>query len=333
MRVSAVVPACNEEKNIRRMLVSLLAQRTPGAELAEVVVVASGCTDATHAQVELVAHGDPRVRLLVQDARLGKVAALNAYLRERDPRADVIVISSADIILQPGCLQLMLDVFAREPRVGMCGARPVPTNPRGTLMGDIVNFLWQLHHEVALEDPKLGEISAVRGHLTGPLPEESPVDEASLEARVVSQGYLLRYVPEAVVANRGPDNLVEFVQQRRRIAAGHYWLRESSGYSVATLNTRRIMRLASRHLTLGQPKTDGAYLAAAALEALSRALGYIDSRRRHSHAVWKMAPSTREVMHEAVAIRIVPQPAPATTPATTQPPQPPGKNGSAVHYG
>src|SRR5215471_11237604 len=188
MKVSVGVAAYNEEKNIRRFLFSLLGQKMTRGEITEVVVVASGCTDATHAQVESVIAGDRRVRLLVQDARMGKTAALNAYARERDPSADMIVLSSADLLLQPGCLQVFAETFERYPNAGMVGARPVPTNPRGTLMGDVVNFLWQLHHEISLEAPKLGEIIALRSPLLSPLPEESPVDEASLEAQVVAAG-------------------------------------------------------------------------------------------------------------------------------------------------
>jgi poly-beta-1,6-N-acetyl-D-glucosamine synthase len=299
MRVSAVVPAYNEERNVCAMLESLLGQRTGRGELAEVVVVVSGCTDSTVQKVEAVAQHDPRVRLLVHGARMGKTAALNAYGRERDKTAEVIVIASADLLLQPGCLDLLLAALQSDPRAGMCGPRPVPTNARGTLMGDIVNFLWTLHHEVSLEAPKLGEVVALRASLLEPLPEDSPVDEATLEARAVAEGYVLRYVPEAVVANRGPDNLREFVNQRRRIAAGHYWLRDRTGYSVSTLDVRRVVRLALRHLALSDVRTDSSYVIAAGVEAFCRALGYFDFRRDYSHAIWKVAPSTREVLpHE-----------------------------------
>src|SRR5258705_8381129 len=93
-RVSAVVPAYDEERNIEHMLDSLLAQRSERGELAEVVVVASGCTDGTVTLVECYATRDRRVRLLTQPTRQGKVAALNAYLAERDPAADVLLVAS-----------------------------------------------------------------------------------------------------------------------------------------------------------------------------------------------------------------------------------------------
>ena len=296
MRVSAVVPAYNEERNIRAMLRSLASQKLRNGTLTEIVVVASGCTDGTHDEVLAVAKDDPRVRLIVQNARLGKAAAINAYLRERDPAADIIVMSSSDILLQPGCVECFVEALADDPSAGMVGARPVPTNPRTDMMGRVVGVLWDLHHDLAMEAPKLGEITATRAKLVRPIPEDSPVDEASVEAQVAAAGFHLKYVPGAVVANRGPENMREYIEQRRRIAAGHYWLREKTGYSVSSLDTKRVAKLAMRHLSLSDPREDAACVAAVALEAVARGLGYLDYKRNYSHAVWKVATTAREVM-------------------------------------
>jgi glycosyltransferase involved in cell wall biosynthesis len=298
LRVSACVTAYNEERNIRKLLRSLLGQKVDPHVLGEVVVVASGCTDGTIAEVQDLAQGDPRLRLIVQDARLGKASAINAYGRERDKAADVVTVVSADLILQPGCLFLLLERLASQPQVGMVGGRPVPTNPRGRLMGNMVGFLWQLHHDIASESPKLGEVVAVRSSLVRPIPEDSPVDEATLEASVVASGHALSYVPEAVVANRGPDNIREYFGQRRRIAAGHFWLRRRTGYSVPTLDVKRIVKKAVRYLTFAEPLTDTSYLAAAMIEGAARALGYFDYKREYNHAIWKVASSTRDVTPE-----------------------------------
>jgi poly-beta-1,6-N-acetyl-D-glucosamine synthase len=303
LRVSACVTAHNEERNIRKLLRSLLGQKIEPHLLCEVVVVASGCTDGTTAEVQELAKDDTRLRLIVQDARLGKSSAINAYGRERDRTADTVAMVSADLILQPGCLLLLLERLAGAPQVGMVGARPVPTNPRGQLMGNIVGFLWQLHHDIASESPKLGEVVVLRSCLVRPIPEDSPVDEATFEASVVAQGRVLSYVPEAVVANRGPDNLREYFGQRRRIAAGHFWLRRRTGYSVPTLDVKRIARHAVRYLTFADPTTDASYVAAALIEGAARAWGYFDYKREYNHAIWKVASSTRDVMPAGEALR------------------------------
>ena len=156
--VSIVVAAYNEERNIAGLLRSILDQQLAAAELREIVVVASGCTDATHAEVERVARTDRRIRLLVQTARLGKVAAINAYLLERDPRCEVVVVCSADVCLHPGCLERLIEPFAAEPGLGMTGGRPIPNNQREALLGEMVHLLWELHHQRACQAPKLGEI-------------------------------------------------------------------------------------------------------------------------------------------------------------------------------
>jgi len=294
-RVSACVTAHNEERNIRKLLRSLLAQKVAPHEIIEIVVVASGCTDGTTTEVLDLAKEDPRLRLLVQDARLGKAAAINAYGRERLPEADAVAVVSADLILQPGCLQLLLDRLAEAPGIGMVGPRPVPTNPRGSLMGDMVGLLWQLHHDIASEAPKLGEVIVLRSALFRPIPEDCPVDEATLEAGVVARGFSLSYVPEAVVANRGPSSVREYFDQRRRIAAGHFWLRRRTGYTVPTFEVKRIVKHAVRYLTFSDLETDSRYVMAAALEGIARAVGYFDYKREYNHAIWKVAASTRDV--------------------------------------
>jgi glycosyltransferase involved in cell wall biosynthesis len=85
------VTAHNEERNIRKLLRSLLGQKVEPHVLGEVVVVASGCTDGTTAEVEELAKVDTRLRLIVQDTRLGKASAINAYGRERDQTSCLIV--------------------------------------------------------------------------------------------------------------------------------------------------------------------------------------------------------------------------------------------------
>lgn len=293
-----VITAYNEEQNIAQLIRAILAQHLSTATMVELVVVCSGCTDATVPLVQAAMARDPRIRLIVQDLRLGKAAAVNAYFRERAP-VDFIVISSADILPQPGCFDLLVGALSRDPRLGMVGGRPMPKNPRGTFVGNMVNFQWDLHHERALEAPKLGEVVALRSELAVELDEDTAVDEASLEATTVAAGYRLGYVPGAVVANWGPANLSEFFEQRRRINAGHHVLKKATGYAVSTMDWRRTLQLAARHFTLTRPRTDVAFLVAMGIETLARGMGWFDMRRDYSHAIWTIVRSAhREVEAE-----------------------------------
>ena len=53
--------------------------------------------------------------------------------------------------------------------------------------------------------------------------------------------------------NHGPETVRDFVRQRRRIAAGHYWLRDVCGYAVSTMDVSRIARLTLSELSLRTP--------------------------------------------------------------------------------
>lgn len=298
MKVSIAVPAYNEERNIGPLLDSLRGQRTSTAEIVEIVVVASGCTDRTAEIVrERQARAGVPIVLLEETERRGKVAAINTYLSQRHPDVEAVCVSSADLIISPEVIERLVRCLVENPDVGMCGGRPVPTNGYSSFAGQATRFLWDMHHRVALEAPKLGELVMMRGELVQALPQQSAVDEASIEQLVCQYGYRLGYVPEAVVHNHGPETLREFLRQRRRIAAGHYWLRDVSGYSVSTMNIVRLVRLTLSELVQSGPKRALYALGTIGLEVLSRGLGFFDhATHQDKHTIWKVSESTKQVM-------------------------------------
>ena len=49
-------------------------------------------------------------------------------------------------------------------------------------------------------------------------------------------------MPEAIVANRGPGTMRDFVNQRRQIHTGHLWLRHRQHYTVPSLHLGLLVR-------------------------------------------------------------------------------------------
>jgi glycosyltransferase involved in cell wall biosynthesis len=296
MNVSIVVPAHNEAANIGRLLTGLLEQETRTARIVEIVVVASGCTDDTAEVSREFGRGRPGVHVHVQERREGKVAAINAYLKLRDPRADVSVICSADLDPQRDVVEKMVCFLRDHPEVGMVGGRPVPNNDGSTLVGRMVGLLWDLHHRVSLEVPKMGEIVAFRAALVEYVSELSVVDEASIEDIVRAKGYKLGYVPDAIVTNHGPETLAEYFEQRRRIARGHYWLEFAFGYEVATLD-RSLLVKAAVDTAREQDRFGRVALAVAiGAEVAARAVGFWDARVvGGKHRTWRVLHSTKSL--------------------------------------
>jgi cellulose synthase/poly-beta-1,6-N-acetylglucosamine synthase-like glycosyltransferase len=302
MKISVAVPAHNEEANIGLLIDSLRGQRLRRSELVEIVVVASGCADRT---IDIVRarqrRGGVPVRLIEEPIRRGKVAAINTYLRHSDRKVGAICVCSGDLLVAPDALERLAAPLLSHPDIGMCGARPVPTNGHGTFLGEATRFLWNMHHRVALEAPKLGELVMVRAGIVHGLPPESAVDEASLEQLISAAGYNLAYVPEAVVHNHGPETLADFIRQRRRIAAGHYWLYDVSGYRVSTMNLRRLVRLTVSEISGLSPQAALYAVGAIGLEGLCRGLGFIDFKTDlDQHVVWKVSETTKAVMTDEV---------------------------------
>src|SRR3954462_7458796 len=77
---SAGIMAYNEEANIADAIGTILGQELRSSHIAELIVVASGCEDATVAIVSEIAERAPRVPLIQQPQREGKAAAINLSL-------------------------------------------------------------------------------------------------------------------------------------------------------------------------------------------------------------------------------------------------------------
>jgi len=268
----------------------VFSQRMKNVTVTEIVVVASGCTDNTEAIVCDWAKRDPRIRLLVQEKRTGKASAINEYLPQA--REKILVLCSADLLPEADAIEQLVAPLV-DPEVGMTSSRPVPVNDPGRFMGFAAHMLWDLHHRINLISFKAGEMCAFR-KIFERIPYHTAVDEASIEPVVRGQGYRVQYVPTAVVYNKGPETVADFLSQRRRIYAGHLAVRDTLGYSVSTMSVRRILATLLRNLDL-RPLHFFWTWAVVGLEAYGRMLGLRDYRKRRDHRVWEIATTTKQL--------------------------------------
>ncbi len=292
---TVVVPAHNEEHNIGPLLGRILAESAIfGWLLDDVIVVASGCTDATVERALAFAGERAPVRILVQEQREGKASAINVGLAAA--RHDLIVLVSSDVMPVLGAISALLDRLDDET-VGVVGCHPVPLNDESTFAGFATHLLWRLHHRISetAAVPKCGEMIAFRrsaggGPLVPSIPVDSAVDEVSIQAVIATAGLRSAYAPQAIVRNWGPSSLRDCFRQRRRINAGHI-LSARQGYSPITMRGSVILRFALRdRQALRHP---GRLATVALLEVAARAFGRLDVARGRSHAVWQIARSTK----------------------------------------
>lgn len=292
------IMAHNEEANIDRLLEAVVSQVTSNVRIAEILVIASGCTDGTEGVVQRWQQRDARIRLLVQARREGKASAVNLFLSQA--HEPVLVLCSADLLPERDTIEQVVAPFA-DPEIGMTTCRPVPVNDPRSFMGFAAHLLWGLHHLVNLNGFKAGELVAFR-RIFHRIPYKTCVDEARIEPLIQAQGYGMRYVPTAITYNKGPETVREFLSQRRRIFAGHLEIEDQLGYRVRTLSSMRVLWLVLRSLDWS-PRAFLWTWAVAALEAYGRHLGRHDYKNRREHFVWEIAKTTKQLETEAPARR------------------------------
>lgn len=286
VRATVGVFAHDEQSTIQQVVEGFLAQRVFSVDLSDVIVVCCGCTDKTVAIVRRLAADDPRLRVVARAGREGKVAAINEFLRIAD--TDLLVLASGDVVPTEDLVELLVAPFLADDLCMMTGPRVLvsPATSRRRMVDALHEALWSLHHAVALQRPKLGEVVAVRRNALGlRLPPGVHCDEALMESLVVECGGRLGYVAEALAYNVAPAGIAALYQQRRRIAAQHRALRRVRGYVPATADFRLVVHA----LRTAPPSQLAPFALLAALEAAARLHGAWDHYRGRSYQTWQAA--------------------------------------------
>ncbi len=290
--------AHNEEATIGRLLESILGQ-TAATRIARIMVVASGCTDRTVEIVEGFRTRDARIQLVAEPQRAGKVTAINAFMTSS--AEPLLAVSGADMIYAPKTIEALLAPFD-DPDVGMVGSHPVPLNDPSTFVGFAVNLLWKLHHEISLIAPKMGELIAFRNVFRG-LDPDMLADEVQIERGIRAVGFRTAYAPEAMVYNRGPETVREFVAQRSRWVTHNLQVQRKHRYGVSTWQWSTVGRAALAVWKNDHPRLDW-FLGTAALELYCRAKGMLSRPTATSKdgRLWEQQPTTKDVVHGSIAL-------------------------------
>ena len=296
---SVGVFAHNEENNIGNILDALLKQKCPPSPpphlheggIDEIIVISSGSTDNTNLIVKDFVRKYDKIKLFIEPVRRGKSSAINLFIEKA--RNDILVVISADTIPKNDAIEKLIRPLANH-KIGMTGGRPVPVNKTDNFLGFAVNLLWKLHHRLAIFQPKLGEMIAFK-KIFNAIPLESAVDEASIEAVITKAGLKCLYVSDAIVYNKGPETLTDFIKQRKRICIGHLWLKDNQNYNVAS---NKLGLLLSLYISecFRNPKNIIYITGLVKLEIYSRMLGYLDYYiKKKNPFIWETIKTTKKI--------------------------------------
>ena len=218
--VTLVISAYNEEAVIRSKIENSLDLDYP-ADQIERIVLSDGSTDRTDDIVR--EYADRGVALRSLPGRKGKVARLNELLPTL--RSEVIVLSDANSIYDPLSIRRLVRHFA-DPRVGcVCGDLEY-VNPRKLSSGEGERVYWSYEKWIKKLESSLGlllgangAIYAFRRELFRPVDPLMFCDDV-IPIRIVIDGYLTLYDPEARCTEESSGEATEMRRRRRHASFG-----------------------------------------------------------------------------------------------------------------
>jgi glycosyltransferase involved in cell wall biosynthesis len=192
-KVTIVISAYNEEKDIRRKLENTLALDYPPDKL-EVIVASDASSDRTH---EIVRELEPRgVRLVILPAREGKTAAQN--LAASVATGEILIFTDATTEFSPDTARGLVQSFA-DPRVGCVGAELSYVSEGGTAVGKGGGAYWRYERKVKELEARVhslvgvsGCLYAVRAAAYQPI-EPELISDFVVAGDVFSRGYITVY--------------------------------------------------------------------------------------------------------------------------------------------
>jgi cellulose synthase/poly-beta-1,6-N-acetylglucosamine synthase-like glycosyltransferase len=225
-KVTVLIAAFNEEREIEQTVVNKLAQNYP-ADRLEVIVISDGSTDRTDATVRALAAGrEETLRLLRQEPRQGKTQALNLAVTQAT--GEIFVFADANSIYAPDAIRRLVRGFA-DPSVGYITGRMIYTNPDAAGLGEGSGTYMGYENRLRALETRLGSvvgvdggIDAIRRELYAPMrPDQLP--DFVLPLSVVEQGRRVVYEPDAWLYEPALSGAAEEFRMRVRVTLRALW--------------------------------------------------------------------------------------------------------------
>lgn len=218
-KVTAVIPAYNEEKVILSTVACVLASDYKNIE---VIVVDDGSADRTSLVVTEAYGNDPRIKLITKQ-NAGKAQALNTGIAASS--GEILILIDADTRIAPDAISLLVPHFKNSRVAAVSG---------NTRVGNAHNFITRCQHLEYIRDfnlikngmSKLNCMAVVPGAL-GAWRKKAVLDcggfsavtlgeDRDLTMALMKSGYRLVFEAKAFALTEAPDTFKDFIKQRFR---------------------------------------------------------------------------------------------------------------------
>jgi cellulose synthase/poly-beta-1,6-N-acetylglucosamine synthase-like glycosyltransferase len=219
IRVTAVIPAFNEEKVIEKTVQSILDS---DYKRLDVIVVDDGSNDRTSEIVTEKFGKNPRVNLITK-LNGGKADALNVGISKA--KGSILILLDADTIVEPDAVSRLVPHFKNKSIAAVSG---------NTRVGNVTNIITKCQRVEYIRDfnlikngmSKLNCMAVVPGALgawrkdaiqkVGGFSVQTLGEDRDLTMALLKAGYKINFEPMAFSKTEAPSSLRDFMKQRFR---------------------------------------------------------------------------------------------------------------------
>jgi cellulose synthase/poly-beta-1,6-N-acetylglucosamine synthase-like glycosyltransferase len=216
-RVTYLITAYNEEKNIASKLDQVLTLDYPANKL-EIIVASDGSTDRTDEIVKgFVNRG---VKLVRVEGRVGKTETQNQAVKQAS--GEVVIFSDATTRYERSAIRNLVRNYA-DPSVGAVSGRYEYYNPTGAAIGLGSILFWKYENMIKTMQTNIrtitgccGCIYSVRREAYAPLPPDI-ISDLVEPLMVLKKGYRIVFEPEAIAYEETTEKSKEEFNMRVRV--------------------------------------------------------------------------------------------------------------------
>ncbi|WP_437815397.1 glycosyltransferase family 2 protein [Sorangium sp. So ce1078] len=218
--VTACIPVYNAASYLPAKVESLFALDYPRDKL-EVLLYSDGSTDDTVLVARQLAERDPRVKVIVSEARRGKPIGVNTMLGVAT--GEVLLMTDVRQPLVSGALRALVRLLA-DPNAGCVSGNLVLKGSAGS------GAYWRYENWIRLQEGRFrsmvgvtGPIYAIRRADMGQLPEGVILDDMWVPMRLRLEGRSILFAQDAIAYDDAFGDEREFGRKVRTLA-GNYQL-------------------------------------------------------------------------------------------------------------
>ncbi|MCX6716821.1 MAG: glycosyltransferase [Candidatus Taylorbacteria bacterium] len=220
--VEVVIPAYNEEKNIKVLLSSILNQKNGSFLFKKITVMADGTDNTANFAKEIGKNSSIPITVIHNPERRGKYVALNQYFPLVE--SDIVIHCDGDVLLKDDAVKVIVENFEKYPNVTMIWAKCVLLPPlnyieRVNYVGyEIFSSIRNRLGEKAMKYYACGRLYAARGDFYKTINIKPIIEEDAYVFYLSAEKYLKSlYVDKAIAFYRGAGSLKEYLIQAKRV--------------------------------------------------------------------------------------------------------------------